>query len=428
MNRTRKDQQIIAAIDIGASKISCFIARLTHEQGLSDRQGLAQQIEIIGVGHHGSPLKPKYTTSAEELEMGLRKAVDAAERMAEVRIHKVTIGVAGKFLRTRRIGVDLEITDGVVTQEDIEDSINEGARLSASPEYTALHALATAFKLDDEGVFDDPAGLNGSMLSTQMLGVSARLSVLDNLGMIVERCGLIPADYIAAPYAAAEATLIDDEKDLGVVLIDIGAASTAFSVYDNGVMIDCGGVGVGGGHITKDIAQIFGTPLAQAERIKTLYGAALIGPGDEHRFVDVPQMGDDAERIRTSRADLCDVIIPRVEEIFELVSARLPGDANRSIGLRRAVLTGGGSLLVGARESAEKILSMKCRLGRPLSVAGGPEAASAPGFAVCAGLLQCRIKARSEDNFALGLAGQSPHAFPQSAFFGGMEAWLRAKF
>lgn len=422
ISRRRKDVSQVAVIDIGASKTACFIARLTNDERLTSHA------EIVGVGYHGAPARPRTAASQDQLEVGLRKAVDAAERMAGARIHEALVSVPGRFLRTRRIGVDIDIAGGMVTEEDVEDCLAEGMALAAAPECVALHAFATGYKLDGEELYDDPAGLNGMTLSTQMLGASARQSVLDNLSSLVGRCGLSIDDFIAGPYAAAEGVLIEDEKDLGVVLIDIGAASTDYAVYDGGVMIDCGGIGVGGGHITRDIAQIFGAPFAQAERVKTLYGAALIGPGDEHRFIDFQQLGVDGETARASRADLCEVIIPRMEEIFELVAERLPDDGMRRSGLRRAVITGGGSLLVGAREIAEKTLAMKSRIGRPIAIAGAPESASAQGFAVCAGMIQARLNDGGDAGSALGMARQSPHSLREGSFFGGVEAWLRAKF
>jgi cell division protein FtsA len=420
--RNRKNETQVAAIDIGAAKVACMIARLVSEPGFP------LYAEIIGVGHHGAPVRSKQAASLEHIETGIRGAVEAAERMAGERIRRVSVGVAGKYIRTRRIGVDVDIPGGLVTEEDIEDSLAEGASIVAADDCAALHAIATAYKADGEEFVADPVGLNASLLSTQMLGVAARQSVLDNLSSLIERCGLIAEEFVAAPYAAAEATLIEDEKDLGVVMIDIGAASTGYAVYDNGVMINCGGVGVGGHHITKDIAQIFGAPLAQAERIKTLHGAALFGPGDEHRFIDYPEIGVAKEFARVSRADLCEVIIPRVEEIFELVAEKLSDDEMRCSGLRRAVITGGGSLLVGAREIAERTLSMKSRLGRPIAIAGAPEAAGAPGFAVCAGVIQNFVNSGGEWKSGLGVLNQSPHSLSQSSLFGGVHAWLRAKF
>lgn len=418
----RRDHDILAALDVGASKVACFIARVTREPGL------APQAEIIGVGRHGAPVKTRTQESADQLEHNIRKAVAAAERMAGLRIERVAIAAPGRALQTRRIGVDLDLPEGVVTQEDVSDCLEEGARLTAPSDCRALHALPIAYKLDGEEFSGDPVGYSAQTLTTQMLGVSLRERRLHNLTILAERCGLAADGFVAAPMAAGEAVLIEDEKDLGVLLMDIGATSTNFSVYENGALVHCGGAALGGAHITKDIAQIFGTPLAQAERIKTLYGAALIGPGDEHRSIEFPQLGDAGVYARASRADLCEVIIPRMEEIFELVEARLPDAQGRKTALRRAVITGGGSLLVGAREIAEKMLSMKTRLGRPMMLAGAPEAASAPGFAVCAGIIQSFINSEEDGRLPIGLPRQSLHSFHSKSVFGGARQWLRQKF
>ena len=420
MPTRRREEALFAALDIGASKVSCIIARPAASESI--------RAEIIGVGHYGLAARSKGAPSADQLEIGIRNAVDAAERMAGERINKVWLSAPGRFLRTRRIGVDLEISGGIVTEEDVDDALNEGAEISTAQDCAAIHALPIGFRVDGEEIFSDPVGLSGATLFAEMLGIGVRHSVLDNYSALVERCGLRAEEFVAGPLAAAEATLFDDEKELGVALIDIGASSTGYAVYDGGFLVDCGGIPVGGGHITKDIAQIFGAPLAQAERIKTVQGAALIGPGDEHRIVDFPQLGADGDRLRASRADLCEVIISRMEEIFELVAQKLPEDAIHKTMLRRVVITGGGSLLVGAREIAERSLSMKCRLGRPVGVAGAPDATSAPGFAVCAGLLQQAVNSGAHSNSSLGLLGQSRHAEKKARVFGGVEAWLRAKF
>ncbi|MEO1136332.1 MAG: cell division protein FtsA [Pseudomonadota bacterium] len=420
--KRRKDDAIAAALDIGASKVACFVARINQETGHEPRA------EIIGVGCHGAPATARGGVSAETLENGIRNAVEAAERMAGEHVSQVIVATPGKHLRARRIGVDLEIAGGVITQEDVNDSLAEGAKIATPPDCAPLHAMPIGFKVDGEAGLGDPIGLCGSVLSTQMFAVGARQSYLDNLADLIGRCDLKVEEFAAAPFVAGEAVLLEDEKELGVLAIDIGAASTGYAVYDNGALVECGGVPVGGGHITRDIAQIFGAPLAHAERVKTLYGAALIGPGDEHRFVDFPQLGVAGESVRASRADVCEVILPRLEEIFELVCDQLPDDLMRRSGLRRAVLTGGGSLLVGAREVAERTLLMKTRLGRPAVIAGSPEAASAPGFAVCAGLIQNYANFGGNGETGLGLLHQSPQAGMTSSVLGGIESWLRAKF
>ncbi len=420
--RRKRDNRVIAAIDLGGSKVACFIAALTPDSDASFGA------EVIGVGCCGLPPRAATGRSVDTLEASLRRAVEAAERMAGVEINGAHVAAPGRLVRARRIGVDLEIADGVVTQEDIDDAVREGAGLAAAPDCAALSASPIAFRIDSEAIYDDPVGRPGALLCAELLGLSVRESVIDNLSAMVERCGLKAIEIVPAPVAAAESCLIEDEKELGVVLIDIGAASTGYAVYDDGALVDCGGVGVGGGHITKDIAQIFGAPLADAERIKTLHGAALIGPGDEHRFVDFPRLGDGADPSRASRADLCEVIIPRMEEIFELVAAKLPGDSRTRTHLRRAVITGGGSLLLGAREIAEKTLAMKTRIGRPLSIIGAPEAGAAPGFSVCAGLIMNAAAKPPAGKFFLGGDRQSPHALTKPAMFGGARRWLRAKF
>ena len=419
---SRKNDSIIAAIDIGASKVSCFIARLSVEPGL------APHVDLLGVGQHGLPAFSKLATNPVAIEKSLRNAVDCAERMAETQISEACIAVSGRYLRTRKVGVDLELAGGVVTQDDINDSFCEGLQIAAHEGYAALHASPIRYKVDGAEIFSDPTGFSGGVLSTELLGVGARESVLDNLTTLVERSGLAVDAFAAAPVAAAEACLIEDEKELGVVFVDIGASSTGFALYDNGALIECGGVPLGGGHITKDIAQIFGTPLAHAERVKTLHGAALIGAGDENRCIDFPQLGVVGENVRASRADLCEVIIPRLEEIFELVLAQLPEDTLRRGALRRTVISGGGSLLVGARETAERVLSMKARIGRPIAIPGAPEAAYAPGFSVCAGLIQNYINLHAEGHSALGVSRQSLQQDFHSTITGGVGAWLRARF
>ena len=418
--RRGRDASIVGVLDFGAAKVSCMIAQLGDEAG---------EIEILGAACHGLSLREGRAPKIEVAENSIRTAVDGAERMAGERLHEISVAVGGRYLHARRIGVDLDIAGGVITEEDVEESLCEGMTIAADDGFVALHAMPILFRVDGEEIFADPAGLTGGFLSTEMLSVGARQSLLENLSALIERCGLKVGEFVAAPLASAEATLIEDEKELGVVLIDIGANSTGYAVYDNGAPIDVGGVAVGGGHITKDIAKIFGAPLADAERVKTLNGSALIGVGDEHRFADFSQLGVAGERARASRAEITEVIAPRLEEIFELIADKLPKDNAHRSHLRRAVLTGGGSLLVGARETAERVLSMKTRLGRPTPFSGLPEAASGPGFSVSVGVVQhlLQLNAHHDPRFGLVAQTQSRYAGTRK-LVGGVEAWLRARF
>lgn len=418
-NKSAKDGEFLAALDIGAAKTACFIARLT--EGF----GGAVEADVVGVGHYGGALRAEASPRLDMTETAVRAAVDAAERMAGVHIRDIHVAVGGRRLQSRRVAVELELNGGCVTEEDIGDSLAEGARAAAPEGIAALHTLPITFAVDDEKAIADPRGYCGRLLTTQMLGVGARESTLANLSAAVERCGLRIAAYVAGPCAAAEATLIEDEKELGVVLIDIGARSTAYAVYDAGALVDCGGVPVGGGHITSDIAQVFGAPIAHAERIKSLYGSALVGPGDEHRFIEIPMLGG-GETGRISRADLSAVITPRLEEIFELVEAKLPGRDATPNAMRRAVLTGGGSLLVGAREAAEGVLGVKTRLGRPIALAGAPEAVTSPAFSVCAGVVQHTLKDLSNADGSLNALASTERM--AGGALGGFGAWFRRRF
>lgn len=411
---------ICAAVEIGASKSACLIAA-----AVSTDNGLG--LEIIGVGLHGSAAEARIRGKTAAREQALRGAVESAERMAGVRIRAAAVGVPGPKLLARRAGVDLELGGERVTREDVDDCLTHAASAAATDGHTLLHALPIAFRLDGDAAGFSPEGLAGDHFTAEAVGILARDNALQNLEAVLERCGLAAETFIAAPYAAAEAVLVDDEKDLGVVLLDIGAASTGYAVYENGRLVDCGGVPLGGDHISRDIAQVFAAPIAQAERVKTLYGSAIAGPGDEHRMVELAALGD-GDSIRVPRAELSAVILPRVEEICELAAAKLPATARSRHGVRRAVLTGGASLLIGARETAERVLGMKARLGRPASaLPGAPDATTSPQFSVCAGtlLLAHRRWATGEGRIASAEIGQGQR---RSGFAAAVGHWLKAHF
>jgi cell division protein FtsA len=325
------DRKLVAALDIGASKVACVIAEL------ADAFDGEFEVDVVGVGQHGATLRDK----APDFDVAIRAAVEAAERMAGERIRHVHVAAAGRSLTTRRVGVDLDIEGGVITREDVSDCMLQGSGAAAPDGATALHAFKIRYAIDGEPAPDDPVGLSGAVLNAEIFGVGVKDSYIANLESMAARAGLELDEIVAAPYAAAEAVLIDDEKELGVLLLDFGARSTSYALYERGALIACGGVGIGGEHITRDIAQIFGSPIAHAERMKTLHGSVLTGPGDEHRLLDFPQLGDGAEIVRHSKAELAQVIAPRFEEILEMALAALPGGVNARRSVRRAVLDGG---------------------------------------------------------------------------------------
>ncbi|MGE0409050.1 MAG: cell division protein FtsA [Amphiplicatus sp.] len=414
--RFHREGELIAALDIGASKAVCLIAHLAPFAGRKKTP------EIVGVGRQGGAPSER---GVHATEGAIRAAVDAAERMAGERIKGVTVGIGGRRLVCRRLGVDLDV-GARVTEEDLVDCLRQGAAAAADDDHAAIHALPIVYSVDGEET-DEPVGGAGSVLTAELLGVSARKRDVANIDALIERCGLKLDDLVAAPLAAAEAVLVEDERDLGVLLIDIGARATDFAVYERGALTACGGIPLGGEHVTRDIAHAFGAPLREAERVKTLYGAALIGAGDEHRLVDFPQLGDETDIMRVSRAELSAVITPRLEEILELTAKKIPSNSRSRLGVRRAVLTGGGSLLVGARETAERVLSMRARLARPTALSGAPDAATSPQFSVAAGLIHLAAEQRARRREA-AFARRPVRAVSAGGVFANVGAWLRENF
>ena len=425
--RSRASDRVVAAIDVGGAKTACIVGLLTpiKDSGF--------EIDVIGVGQHGA-LGSERSTG---VETSLRNAVEAAERMAGERVGKAYVAVRGRSVRGRRIGVDLETAGGAVTAEDVRDCVAAGARAVATEGFSPLHALPIRYLVDGEPAFapggaEPPIGCAGDVLTAELLALGVRESAAANLETLIGRCGLELQGLVAAPIGAAEAVLTEDEKELGVIVLDMGARSTDFAVYDRGAPVACGAIGLGGEHVTRDIAQIFGSPLAHAERAKTLQGSALIGPGDENRLIDFPQLADRAEVERHSRAELASVIVSRLEETFELAFGAAAEAAQGRQTIRRAVLTGGASLLTGARETAERVMGVKTRLGRPASLAGAPDAATAPHFAAAIGVLAYVARNRASGANADLTGAQrglwSEKQVAAAGFVGGLASWLRANF
>jgi len=418
--RNIREKDLIAAVDIGGSKVACVIAQLTQ---VVDGE---LEADVIGVGQHGGLAKERNI----DVEAALRSAVEAAERMAGETVRRVYASIGGRSLSVRRIGVDLDIDGGVITTEDVEDCLSQGG-IAATPEgSTLLHALPIRFTIDGEATPNDIAGLAGRVLGAEMLGVCVKDSKVENLEALLERCGLELEETIAAPIAAAESSVFQDEKDLGALLVDIGARSTEYALFEKGALVACGGVPVGGEHVTRDLAQIFGAPIASAERVKTLHGSAIVTSGDDHRFVDFPQLGAETEIARHTKAEVAGVITPRLEEILELTLEALPKTGVRRLAISRAVLTGGGSLLVGARETAERVLGVRTHLRRPETLSGAPDAATTPQFAVAVGLLKCvaRERARRRQRPQLKLKIGSGSGNGGGRLLGGVGHWLRQNF
>lgn len=376
----------IAALDVGSSKISCFIARI--EPGRT-ANGHAP-IRVVGIGHQVSRgIRAGALVDMDAAEEAIRVAVDAAERMAGVTIKDVIVGVSGGDPKSQTVGVKSSVAGPEIGDGDLARLVGY-AQSNFQPEgRDVLHAIPTNYSIDGARGVRDPRGMFGEKLGVDVHMVSALRGPLRNLELCIERCHLSVSGIAVSPYASGLACLVEDETDLGVAVIDMGGGTTSLAVFFEGAMVYCDSVSIGGNHITNDIARGLSTPLAHAERMKTLYGSALASPSDEREMIDVPQVGEsDADSANhIPRSMLTGIIQPRLEETFELVRDRLEASGYARVAGRRVVLTGGASQMNGARELAGRMLDKQVRVGQPLRLTGLAEATGGPAFATCAGLL-----------------------------------------
>ena len=372
--------KFVAALDVGTSKVCCFIARLNDEGGL----------RVVGIGHQISTgLRAGAVIDMEETETSIRAAVDAAERMAGGPVGEIWVNMSAGDLRSEGVAVDVSIAGHEIGQVDIQHVLDCGRAAFNAADREILHALPVSYTIDGAHGVREPRGLIGERLGVEMHIVTAEPGPLRNLEACVMRGHLRVAGFVASPYASGLSCLVEDEKDLGVIVIDMGGGTTSIAVFMEGALVYTDMVPVGGNHVTNDIARGLVTPIHHAERMKTLYGSALPSASDDRETIDVPQMGesDGDYTNRIPRSMLTGIIRPRIEETFELVRDRLVESGFDRLAGRRLVLTGGASQLAGVREIAGRILDKRVRIGQPLNVSGLADVTQGPAFATCAGLL-----------------------------------------
>jgi cell division protein FtsA len=385
-----KRTAVIAALDIGTTKIACLIARLKPNGPHEVLPRRSHAIEVIGFSHTGSHgMKAGAVVDLAEAEEAVRHAVDIAERTARCQIDSVIVSLSAGRLGSELFAASVDVPSGTVSDSDIERALAAGSRCSLRDGRVVLHSLPTGFTLDDVRGIRDPRGMLADRFGVDLHVVTCDAAAPRNLMFAVERCHLAVEAMVASPYVAGLAVLADEEADLGSALIDMGAGTTTIAVFAGGRFIHTDGFAIGGHHVTMDLARGLSTTVYDAERIKTLYGSVLAGGLDERDMITVPAVGADEREPPqfVSRATLTRIIKPRVEEILEMARDRLAASPFVAEPRARAVLTGGASQLSGLPELAARILGRPVRIGRPLGISGLPEAAKGPAFAVSAGLL-----------------------------------------
>jgi cell division protein FtsA len=419
---------VVAALDVGSSKVACLIGRLRPhgpQQVLTRR---SHAVEVIGFGHTvARGTKAGTVVNLVQAEDAIRRAVDAAERMASVEIESVVLSVSSGRPASELFAAEIEILGSAVSENDIARVLAAGSRHSLRDGRVVLHSLPVGYSIDGVNGVRDPRGMLGSRFGVDMHVATTDVAAARNLMLAVERCHLDVEAMAASPYVAGLAVLADDEADLGAAIVDMGAGTTTIAAFQAGRLVQIDGFALGGHHVTMDLARGLNARIADAERIKTLYGTVLSGASDERDMITIPPL-EEHEREQAqlvSRATLVSIIKPRVEEILEMVRDRLAACPIASDRRGHVVLTGGASQLNGLSELAARLIGRPVRLGRPLGIAGAPDAAKGPAFAVAAGLLVYpqaahleHFEARPKRQLMTGTGG----------YFARVGRWLRESF
>lgn len=404
---------VIAALDVGSSKVVCFIAKV-------DDPGA---IRVIGIGHQVSRgVRAGAIVDMEAAENAIGTAVHAAETMAGEQIRDVLVGLSGGQPESQTLTVETGIGGSEITDTDLRRALAHARNLNVAHDAELIHSIPVGYTVDGASGIRDPRGMVGEKLGVRLHVVTAAAGPVRNLASCVGRCHLGVEGFVMTPFAAGLSCLVEDEMDLGVTLIDMGGGTTSLAVFFDGKMVWTDSVPVGGAHVTNDIARGLTTTLAHAERLKTLYGSAMSAPSDEREVIDVPLVGEDerGQAHHVPKSQLVGIIQPRLEEVFELVRGRLDASGYARLAGRRVVLTGGASQLPGVRELAQQVLDKQVRLGRPLRIGGLADAVGGPAFSAAAGLLAYAVQNHAESPALTPLSDP-----PSGGWWGRVGGWLK---
>jgi cell division protein FtsA len=399
---------LVAAIDIGTTKICCFIARVED------------QPKILGIGHQiARGVKGGSIIDLDAAGHSIRAAVHAAEEMAGETIERAVVNLSGGYAGSRIVKAEIEIGRREISDHDMRQVLERGYLMRGASDRQVIHSIPVGFSIDDSRGILDPRGMAGERLGVNMHLVTAASGSVRNHTAAMGRSHLEIEALVVSPYAAGLACLVEDERDLGVTVIDMGGGTTTIGVFFGGNLIFADAVPVGGIHVSNDIARGLSTPLADAERMKALFGSAISSTLDEREMIAVPQVGEeeDGHVTHVPKSLLVSIIAPRVEETLELVRNRLEASGCDKLAGRRAVLTGGACQLHGVRELTGVILDKQVRIGRPMRIKGLAESTHGPAFSAAAGLLQFALSERAES--------PRPAKIARGGIFSRVGQWLR---
>ena len=408
---SRDSKELIVGLDIGTTKIVALIAEINPEGRLN----------IIGMGSQDSRgLKKGVVVNIEDTVATISRVLQEVELMADCKIRDVYTGIAGSHIRSFNSNGMVAIKDKEVTAMDVDRVIETARAMPIPADQEILHILTQEFSIDNQDGIREPIGMSGFRLEVKVHIVTGAVSAAQNIVKCVRRCGLEVNDLVLQPLASSDAVLSDDEKELGVCLVDIGGGTTDLAVWTQGAIRHTSVVPIAGDQITNDIAMALRTPTRAAEDIKRRYGCALSELADPEEVLEVAGVDDRPSR-KLSRRALADVIQPRVEELFELVHGELRRAGLDEVLSSGIVLTGGASVMPGMIELGEEIFHMPVRLGAPKYSGALADVVQNPRFSTACGLL---IEAQTQRK--RGLKVRETRDVKQ--VFGRMRSWFEKNF
>jgi cell division protein FtsA len=408
----KADRDVIVGLDIGTSKVVALVGEITADGS----------IEVIGLGSQPSRgLKKGVVVNIESTVQSIQRAVEEAELMADCEINAVYAGIAGSHVRSLNSHGVVAIRDREVTHGDVEHVIDAAKAVAIPADQRILHVLPQEFIIDGQEGIRDPIGMSGVRLEAKVHIVTGADSAAQNIIKCVQRCGLVVEDVVLEQLASSYAVLTDDEKELGVCLVDVGGGTTDIAVFSSGAIRHTAVIPIAGDQVTNDIAVSMRTPTQYAEDIKIRYACALSQLANPDESIEVPSVGDRPAR-RLARQTLAEIVEPRYEELFNLIREELRRSGFEEVVAAGIVLTGGSARMEGAIELAEEIFHVPVRLGLPGQVKGLSDVVRNPIYSTGVGLLLYARENSAPASRAAALGGNVAGVFER------MKSWFKGNF
>lgn len=385
----RKDN-LIVGLDVGTTKVCAIVGEMTHDG-----------IDIIGIGSHPSRgLRKGVVVNIEATVESIKKAIEEAELMAGCDIASVYAGIAGGHIKGINSHGIVAVKSKEVSENDIMRVIDAAQAVAIPLDREVIHVIPQEFIVDEQDGIKEPLGMSGVRLEAKVHIISAAVTSAQNIVKCANRCGLNVNDIILEPLASSEATLTSDERELGVVLVDVGGGTTDIVIFSEGSIVYTSVLTIGGNHITNDIAVGLRTPAIEAEKIKQKYGCALSSLVHQDETIEVPSVGGRKARV-LSRQILAEIIEPRVEEIFSLVRQEVIHSGYEEMIASGMVITGGSTILAGMTELAEQVSDFPVRRGVPTGVGGLIDVVKSPMYSTGVGLVMNGSKSLQGSHFKI---------------------------